>query len=317
MSSATSGPSRRMLRFDSSALRDLEWPCLEVTGAHDGPKLCILGGIHGCEYSSIAAVVRVVRGLEPARLSGSVVAVPIVNLPAFRTRTPFISPPDGKNLNRCFPGDPDGTFSDQLAHHVFTELIAPAGALIDLHGGDLVEALEPFTIYDSSPVDATTRAMAIAYGLPYVVCTEREGAAIGGTTCGAAADAGVPGITPEVGGCGLLEEDAIAAHVQGTQNVMRSLGMLEGEVEPASVPQRSVDRFVWLRCREAGWWQPSVRVGDEVPAGGRLGAVLDLFGDELEVITAPEAGVPLFITSSPAVADDGLLLGLGAGIRPL
>lgn len=309
--------TRRLLRFDAPALRDLEWPCFEVTGARDGPRLCILGGIHGCEYSSIAAVIRVMRGLEPAQLAGSVVAVPIVNLPAFRTRTPFVSPPDGKNLNRCFPGDPNGTFSDQLAHHVFTELIEPSEALIDMHGGDLVEALEPFTIYDSSPVEETTRAMAIAYGLPYVVCTEREGAAIGGTTCGAAADAGVAGITPEVGGCGLLEEAAIAAHVRGTHNVMRSLKMLEGEVRPASGPQRSVDRFVWLRCRRAGWWQPSVRVGDELAAGDRLGAVLDLFGDELEVITAPEAGVPLFITSSPAVADDGLLLGLGAGIRPL
>jgi len=58
-----------------------------------------------------------------------------------------------------------------------------------------------------------------------------------------------------------------------------------------------------------------VRVGDEVPAGGRLGAVLDPYGDELETIEAPEAGVPLFITSSPAVTDDGLLLGLGAGIE--
>jgi predicted deacylase len=70
MSPGASGPARRMLRFDSPALRDLEWPCLEVTGAHDGPRLCILGGIHGCEYSSIAAVVRVVRGLDPAGLSG-------------------------------------------------------------------------------------------------------------------------------------------------------------------------------------------------------------------------------------------------------
>jgi len=71
-----------------------------------------------------------------------------------------------------------------------------------------------------------TRAMAIAYGLPYVVCTEREGAAIAGTTSAAAADAGVAGITPEVGGCGLVEEDAIAAHVRGVENVLRSLGML-------------------------------------------------------------------------------------------
>ncbi len=230
--SPAGGVSRRRLRFDSPALRDLEWPCFEATGARDGPRLCILAGIHGCEYSSIAAAVRVMRGLDPSALAGSVVAVPIVNLPAFRTRTPFVSPGDGKNLNRCFPGDPDGTFSDQLAHHVHTELIAPADALVDLHGGDLVEALEPFTLYDASPVDETARAMAIAFGLPYVVCTEREGAAIAGTTSAAAADAGVAGITPEVGGCGLLEEDAIAAHVRGVENVMRSLGMLEGDVEP-------------------------------------------------------------------------------------
>jgi uncharacterized protein len=315
--SAAGGVSRRLLRFDSPALRDLEWPCFEATGARDGPRLCILAGIHGCEYSSIAAAVRVMRGLDVGSLAGSVVAVPIVNLPAFRTRTPFVSPGDGKNLNRCFPGDPDGTFSDQLAHHVHTELIAPADALVDLHGGDLVEALEPFTLYDASPVAETARAMAIAFGLPYVVCTEREGAAIAGTTSAAAADAGVAGITPEVGGCGLLEEHAIAAHVRGVENVMRRLGMLEGDVEPPPRPQRSVARFVWLRCREAGWWQPSVRVGEEVAAGGRLGAVLDPFGDELEVVTAPEAGVPLFITSSPAVADDGLLLGLGAGISPM
>jgi hypothetical protein len=306
-----------MLRFDSPALRGLEWPCIEVAGAGDGPRLAVIAGIHGCEYSSIAAAVRLVRELDPAELRGSVVAVPIVSLTSFRSRTPFVTPEDGKNLNRCFPGDPGGTFSDQLAHHVHTDLIAPADALVDMHGGDMVEALAPFTLYDESPVGETARAMAIAYGLPFVVCTEREGAAISGTTSAAAADAGVAGITPEVGGCGLLEEDAVVAHVRGARNVMRSLGMLDGDVEPPPQPQRAAARFVWLRCREAGWWQPSMRVGEDVAAGGRLGAVLDPFGDELEAITAPEAGVPLFITSSPAVAADGLLLGLGAGLTPL
>ncbi len=308
---------RRTLRFDAPALREYQWPCFHARGAHDGPHLVVIAGIHGCEYSSIKGAVELMRGLDPATLAGSVTTVPIVNVASFRERTPFVSPGDGKNLNRCFPGDPDGTYSDQLAHHVFTELISPADQLIDLHGGDLVEALEPFALYDGSPVEATARAMAVAFGLPYIVRTEREGAPIGGTTSAAAADVGVAGITAEVGGCGLLEADAVAAHVHGCMNVLRSLGMLEGAVEPAPQPQCMVDRFIWLRCREAGWWQPSVRVGEQVAAGGRLGAVLDPFGDELEVITAPEAGVPLFITSSPAVADDGLLLGLGAGISPL
>jgi uncharacterized protein len=311
------GVEREVLRFDAPALRDYEWPCVRARGAGDGPHLVVIAGIHGCEYSSIRGAVELMRGLDPAHLRGTVTAVPIVNVASFRERTPFVSPGDGKNLNRCFPGDPAGTYSDQLAHHVFHELIEPADALIDLHGGDMVEALEPFALYDGSPVEETARAMAIAFGLPYLVRTERADAPIGGTTSAAAADAGVPGITAEVGGCGLLEADAVAAHVWGCRNVMRQLGMLDGAAEPAPRPQHMVDRFIWLRCRRAGWWQPAVRVGDQVPAGGRLGAVLDPFGDELEAIEAPEEGVPLFITSSPAVADDGLLLGLGAGITPL
>ena len=308
---------RRTLRFDSPALREYEWPCFHARGAHDGPHLVVIAGIHGCEYSPIKGAVELMRRLDPAVLTGSVTTVPIVNVASFRERTPFVSPADGKNLNRCFPGDPGGTYSDQLAHHVFTELISPADELIDLHGGDMVEALEPFALYDGSPVEDTARAMAVAFGLPYIVRTEREGAPIGGTTSAAAADVGVAGITAEVGGCGLLEADAVAAHVLGCRNTMRELGMLEGGAEPAARPQHMVERFVWLRCREGGWWQPSVRVGQEVAAGERLGAVLDPFGDELEVIAAPEAGVPLFITSSPAVTDDGLLLGLGAGISPV
>ncbi len=308
---------RRTLHFDSPALREYEWPCFHARGAHDGPHLVVIAGIHGCEYSPIKGAVELMRRLDPAVLTGSVTTVPIVNVASFRERTPFVSPADGKNLNRCFPGDPGGTYSDQLAHHVFTELISPADELIDLHGGDMVEALEPFALYDGSPVEDTARAMAVAFGLPYIVRTEREGAPIGGTTSAAAADVGVAGITAEVGGCGLLEADAVAAHVLGCRNTMRELGMLEGGAEPAARPQHMVERFVWLRCREGGWWQPSVRVGQEVAAGERLGAVLDPFGDELEVIAAPEAGVPLFITSSPAVTDDGLLLGLGAGISPV
>ena len=315
MSAGPGTISRQTLRFGAPALRHLEWPYFDARGAKDGPHLAIIAGIHGCEYSSISGAVELMRGLDPAELCGRVTAVPIVNLESYRQRTPFVSPADGKNLNRCFPGDLRGSYSDQLAYHVHDEVIAPADALVDLHGGDLVEALEPFALYDGSPVEETARAMAVAFGLPYIVRTEREGAPIGGTTSAAAAAVGVPGITAEVGGCGLLEADAVAAHVAGCRNVMRSLGMLDGAVEPAAKPQHTVDRFIWLRSGRAGWWQPSVRVGDEVPAGGRLGAVLDPYGDELETIEAPEAGVPLFITSSPAVTDDGLLLGLGAGIE--
>jgi uncharacterized protein len=309
--------SRRTLTFDSPALAGEQWPCYEASGSTDGPRLCILAGVHGCEYSGIAAVGRFMRSLDTAPLTGSIVAVPVVSPAMFAGRAAFVSPADGKNPNRCFPGNPDGTYSEQLAHHIFTELIEPSDALVDVHGGDLVEALEPFALYDESPVADRAREMAVAYGLPYVVCPEPDGTTIGGTTSDAAARAGIPGITPEAGGCGLLEEEAIEAHVRGLGNVLRALGMLPGDPEPPERPQRLVRRFIWLRAKAAGWWQPDVRPGESVAAGARLGAVCDMFGEELEVVSAPEAGVPLFVTSSPAVADDGILLGLGAGISEL
>jgi uncharacterized protein len=231
-----------------------------------------------------------------------------------RARSPFVTPEDGLNLNRCFPGDPAGSFSHVLAHHGWSELISGSDLLIDLHGGDLVEALEPFALYDDSPRRETAHAMAVAYGLPYVVCD--LGDRLGGTTSAAAAAAGIAAITAEVGGCGLLEPQAVGLHVRGLHNTLRAVGMLPGDLDRPP-RQRMVERFEWLRCSEPGWWQPEVAAGDVVAAGHRLGAVLDPFGDEQEVVVAPAAGVALFVTSSPAVGADGLLLGLGCDLSEL
>jgi uncharacterized protein len=308
---------RTTIRFEHELLDGLELPCLEATGKTDGPHLSLIGGIHGGEYSSIAAVIRVMQSLDPGELRGRITAVPVVSMSSFKARTAFVVPEDGKNLNRCFPGDPDGTFSDVLAHAVFERLIAPADALLDLHGGDMVEALEPFALYDSSAVEDQARGLAISFGMPYIVRTRAGEAPIGGTTSAAAAAAGVPAVTAEAGGCGLLEEAAVQLLADGVVDALRRLGMLPGEPRQPRDDMRLVGRFVWLRSTGAGWWEPSVRVGEEVAEGGLLGTVKDLYGDVLEEIRAPDAGVPLFITSSPAITADGLLLGLGADLATL
>jgi predicted deacylase len=87
-------------------LAGFEVPVVELAGAAQGPRLTVLAGVHGCEYAPMAAVRRWTRGLEERELRGRVVAVPVLNLPAFRARSPFVVPEDGKNLNRCFPGNP-------------------------------------------------------------------------------------------------------------------------------------------------------------------------------------------------------------------
>jgi predicted deacylase len=307
---------RTTLTFQDERLATLELPCFVARGPHDGPALSLIAGIHGCEYSSIAGVTRFMRSLDTSELRGTITAVPIVSLSSFRARTPFVVPEDGKNLNRCFPGTYEGTFTDALARAVFDALIEQADVLIDLHGGDQVEDLAPFTLYDASPVEGEARSLAIAFGLPYVLRSAPSSAPIGGTTSSAAAAAGVPAVIAEVGGRGLLEESAVRMHVGGLERALRQLEMLPGEADEV-FGQQHVGRFVWLRAGVEGWWEPSVEAGALTGVGERLGVVRNLYGDVVEEVVSPEAGVVLFLTTSPAVTADGLLLGLGADIEPI
>ncbi len=302
-------------------LAGVQVPLIEITGNGDGPALTVLSGVHGCEYASMAGVRRWARALESRELRGRVRVVPVLNMSAFRARSPFVVPEDGKNLNRCFPGNPSGTLAERLAHATFTQLISGTDAVIDVHCGDMVEALEPFTLYETGPAEDRARELAVAYGLGYVLRQEPgPDRAVGGTTSSAAAQIGVPAITAEAGGCGLVEQAAVDLHVRGLDRVLAVLGMTEappaadGGTEaggPAAPDQLS--RFLWLRCADEGWWEPTVGVGARVTQGQVLGSISSIDGATTqEVISAPADGVLLFMTSSPAVAADGLLLGLGA-----
>jgi predicted deacylase len=303
---------RRVIRFEHELLHHLEHPAFEARGRSHGPHLALIAGVHGCEYSSIAAVTKLMRELDPDELSGSITAVPVVSMESYVQRAPFLIPADGKNLNRSFPGSLDGTYAEVLARSIFDELIAPADALVDLHGGDLVEALEPFSLYVESTVSQAADDLAVAFGLPYVVRQERREGGLGGMTASAAAEAGIPAIIAEAGGCGQLEESATQLLVDGVRNVLRQLGMLPGNPAPPARPLHRVGRFDWLRSQDAGWWVPAVTVGEEVAEGIVLGRVRNLWGDVQEEIRAETDGVVLFLTTSPAVTADGLLLGLGA-----
>jgi len=310
-------------------LAGVQVPLIEITGSGDGPQLTVLSGVHGCEYASMAGVRRWARSLESRELRGRVRAVPVLNMSAFRARSPFVVPEDGKNLNRCFPGNPSGTLAERLAHATFTQLISGTDAVIDVHCGDMVEALEPFALYETGPAEDRARELAVAYGLGYVLRQEPgPDRAVGGTTSSAAAQIGVPAITAEAGGCGLVEEAAVDLHVRGLDRVLAVLGMTDGEVAAADGGSARTDgaggaggpaapdhlsRFIWLRCAEEGWWEPAVGAGARVTQGQVLGSVTSIDGATTqEVISAPADGVLLFLTSSPAVAADGLLLGLGA-----
>jgi predicted deacylase len=296
-------------------LAGLAVPFVEVTGSADGPTLTVIAGVHGCEYASMDGVRRWLRTLEGRELHGRVRAVPVLNVTAFATRTPFVVPEDGKNLNRSFPGDPAGTLAERLAHDAFTQLISGSDAYVDAHCGDMVEALQPFALYEAGPAEEQARELAAAYGLPYVIRQPAgAGRTVNGTSSSSAAAIGIPAITAEAGGCGLVEEPAVALHVAGLDGVLARLDMIKAG-RPAGPPPAPtyLGQFLWPRCAEGGWWAPAVKAGDTVTQGQVIGTVSTLDGGTVqETVTAPADGVVIFVTSSPAVADDGLLLGLGA-----
>jgi hypothetical protein len=301
--------SRQVLHIPELGGDGLDIPYFDVRGTPDGPHLTVLAGVHGAEYASIAAAREFVATLDVATVSGRIRVMPVVNVPAFWARSAFVVPVDDKNLNRCFPGDPDGSYTEVLAHHVFQSTMLGSDYVLDMHAGDIPEALEPFTIYDQSGVESSSRQMAMAYGLEHCVRQPATVRTVAGSSCAAAADAGIPAIIAESGENGLMQRAAIELHLAGLRNLARSVGVLAGDPVPVP-PIRQHEGWHWLRTDKGGWWQPAVTTGASVQAGELLGTVSDVWGEVFAEVVAPEAGTLLFLTTSPAVGADGLLLGL-------
>lgn len=298
-------------RFNVTGLpEDLEIPFFEFRGNFDGPSLTLIAGIHGCEYTGMAALRRFSAEIDPAQLHGSITIVPIVALPSFRASVPFVVPQDGKNLNRNFPGRPDGSYTEVLAHQVFDRFFVGSDYLVDLHAGDIGEKLEAMTIYDESAVQEEASVLARVFGTKHVIRQPSGARTVAGTTSAAAADAGIPAFVAESGGNGLLDEGAISVHLQGLRNVTGHLEMLPFTVVPTLDQAEHSTGWDWLRSPVEGWWEPTLRLGARVDAGTVLGHVGDLFGKVLHEVRAPEVGIPLIQATNPSVGPETLLVAI-------
>ncbi|HEU4687216.1 MAG TPA: M14 family metallopeptidase, partial [Vicinamibacterales bacterium] len=288
-------------------------PISLVRGAAPGPVLALVAGTHGYEYPGISALQRLRQSLDPRALRGTLLLVHIANPPSFYGRTIYTSPADGKNLNRVFPGRPDGTLSERIAHAITSEVIAKADYLVDLHAGDGNEALRPYAympVTGDARLDAATRGMALAFGLDHIVIDDarvQQGQATQFVDQTALAR-GVPAITTETGQLGQNDERSIALAEHGVRNLMRHLGMLDGVPEPNK-------GVVWLRDYEVirspvnGVFRASVRDGYAVAKDGLLGELFDPFGARIGDVRAPFDGIVNYVIGTPpAVAGQPLAM---------
>jgi len=288
-------------------LAGIDIPFTVIEGAQPGPCLVVTAGVHASEFCSIEAAVRL-QSTKPEDIKGTLVILPILNMQGFKKRSIYIMPEDGKNLNRQFPGRPDGTLSEQLAHWLVTAVFSKADCYLDLHGGDLDESLMPFTIYPRG--NAASEALAVAFGLPIAIASDGKTHSISG-----ASGLGIPSLLPEMSGNGLWSDDTVGELTAGIERVMKHIGMIDRAVKPA--PQ-ATPAFVTMWVPTAphdGLWYSAVEVGATVAAGQVLGEVRDVFGKTLATIRSDKPGTVVYRMTSLSVNQGEALLGVGTPLE--
>jgi predicted deacylase len=283
----------------------------ELVGSSAGPTLAIIAGIHGDEPLSIETVRQLLLSLEHDELNGRVVAIPIANPYAFQTLTRN-TPLDMTNLNRVFPGDPDGVLTEQLARAIVDNLLPGAEVLIDYHSGGNLATVDYVYMHEDGP-------LSVAFGCEILY----KSASFAGSLGDFARSQGVKVVVSELGGGQQLNEHYIAKGVRGGRNVMKLLGMLDGEPE---VPERQqiVTRMSYIRPHQGGIMLSNVtasQLGDQVEQGFELATIVDpTTFEELETVKTPHDPSLLVLVREPMTkvdpGDYGFIIADGSTATP-
>lgn len=286
----------------------LELPIEVCRGAEEGPTVWVNAAIHGDELEGTAALWQVFEAIAGRLVKGTLIGCLVTNVSAFQAmrRT---SPIDDLDVNRVFPGDPDGTFTRQFAHHYKRAVESVATHYMDLHGGGNTHDVVFYTIYRDGAGDATrtSREMAQAAGSPIVWSSRDPWLDSGLFTL--LTNQGIPSLIVEAGGEGRIRPKNVAAHANSVLNVLRYLGMLSGsaQLESIEVPVRSADFFYSHR---GGIWTSEHAAGDRVGRGDVIGSIRDRHGCTLEdVHCQAERGILLALRTY-AAAPAGSNLGI-------
>ncbi len=286
----------------------------EVKGSQAGPTLGLIAGVHGDEPLSLEIVRRAVVEADPSTLRGTILAISVANPYAIQALTRN-TPLDMSNLNRIFPGDPNGLLSDQLAHAIATQFIPRCSHLIDFHSGGNLSTVD----YVYVP-DERASALGMAFGCEIVY----RGASPAGSTADYAGGKGIPAVISELGGGQANNDHFIAKGVRGVNNVLKQLGMRDGT--PELPPRRTlITELITLRPHHGGFMYSNMKVGQlgsSVPKGTTLGRILSPYTFEvLEEVKAPfEPSILVLVRESITKVDPGdygFMVANGATAQPL
>jgi predicted deacylase len=293
---------RLLLHVFDELIRPVTLPALVARGRDPGRTLFVVAGVHGDEYEGMEAIRAVFAGLDPARMGGSFLAIPVANPFAYEARA-RIAPLhlDGLNLARVFPGDPAGSPSRRLAAALLAlveRTVGPDDLFLDFHSGSADVPYATLIGFRDVPGPATARAEEAArhFGVPRLWRIPDGPGPFNAET----ARRGIPTLGTETTGRAGCDPADVADYRRGLINLLAYLGICPDLPQPPRLDapfRRSVD----VLSPVTGFLRPTHRLDDEVAAGESLGTVVDVFGETIAEVVASAAGTIWAMRSMPPV----------------
>jgi len=282
-------------------------PVTVINGSKPGPVLALIAGMHGTEYVPIITLQRILSVIDPNEISGAIIMVQIANVTSFKERKVYFNPVDGKNLNRQFPGNKEGTITERIASIITGEVINKCDYLIDLHGGELNEDIISYCSFEYNCPDNSvcekTKFLAHSFGGYYIQPEPFNTIpdSVKFTYCHLTAiRRGVPAIYVEAGGHGNTDNSSILYMEQGIKNVLRALKMINGEVK-VSNSIIYLTHEIMVTSNFEGLFYSTVECGQFVAKGSLIGYVTDYFGNQITDFYSPLTGIISMRYDTPVV----------------
>jgi len=263
-------------------------------GAEPGPTVFVSGAVHGDEIVGTAVIQHLAQQIDPSRLSGTVLLVPVTNIFGFLNRSRYL--PDRRDLNRSFPGSVSGSLASQLAQVFFSEVVQRASLGIDIHTAAVHRYNLPQIRIDKG--NPRLVELAMAFGAPVII----ESPLREGSLRSKAKEEGVDMLLLEAGEALRFDNLSIETGVAGVLRVLAHLGMIDADDRLAgvSVPARS-NKSTWVRSTRGGVAHPAKTSGDPVRKGDLLATVAGLLGEEPEAVISPIDGIIIGHATLPVV----------------
>jgi predicted deacylase len=296
---------RKQVRLNISRLpsgSDISIPIHVFRAQEPGPVLLLMAGMHGDEVNGIETIRRMIRREMVLPQRGTVLAIPILNIYGFLNFSREV--PDGKDVNRSFPGNPKGSLASRVAHRFTKEILPLVDYGIDFHTGG--QSKSNYPQIRCRLEDGDSEKLAQVFGAPFILHSNYRL----GSLRKEAANQDKTIIVYETGESLRFDEQGINLAMEGTGRVMHHLGMLSSSV-PASQTPITCRHTTWIRARRAGLFRSFVKNGQAVNRGQQVGAVSDPYGYATHPITSHVSGYVVGVNNMPVVNQGDAILHIG------